>query len=187
MALWQCPRRAGVSSLGVGGTNVHIVLEEPPVSEASSDEGWTVLPLSARSPDALRAAASALAEALDGPVSPALARVAATLLAGREAAPYRLAIAAQDRNEAAKRLRAATRRRTPAPDNGRAVTWMMPGQGAQYPGMGVGLYAAEPQYKQWIDAGAKVLQPLIGEDICDITIGQSFAPEEAARAMRDGR
>src|SRR4029079_1647738 len=50
------PRRAGVSSLGIGGTNVDAVLEEPPAPRpGSSSRPWQQLLLSARTPEALEA------------------------------------------------------------------------------------------------------------------------------------
>ena len=49
-------RRAGVSAFGVGGTNVHVVLEEAPLtSTASAERAQQLLCLSARTPAALEA------------------------------------------------------------------------------------------------------------------------------------
>jgi len=77
------PRRAAVSSFGLGGTNVHAVLEAAPESEPSGpSRPWQLLTVSARTPTALEAQAGRLAERLEGGALD-LADVAFTLQAGR--------------------------------------------------------------------------------------------------------
>ena len=62
---WQpagIPRRAGVSSFGMGGTNAHVVLEQPPSPSPSGPSGpWQLLVLSAKTPAALDAMTDRLA------------------------------------------------------------------------------------------------------------------------------
>ncbi|MGK5643164.1 CurL C-terminal domain-containing protein, partial [Streptomyces sp. URMC 126] len=102
----DAPRRAGVSSFSVGGTNAHVVLEEPPPAPEPADTatGPELLVLSARTPTALQRSAEALAEALRADDAPALADAAHTLRAGRRAFPHRMAVVCRDRNEAAAAL-----------------------------------------------------------------------------------
>jgi amino acid adenylation domain-containing protein len=176
------PRRAGVSSLGVGGTNAHVVIEAAPHPAPCEDTGLHLLPLSAHGPEALTALRDALADRLAQPDAPALADVAATLRRGRRVLPHRLAVAAATPVEAAEALRAT--RPVTAKDAPRLV-FLFPGQGAQYPGMGSGLYASEPGYRRWIDAGAEILRPLLGRDLRPLLDGSTLAPDEAAAALRE--
>ncbi len=99
------PRRAGVSSVGIGGTNVHVVLEAAPGRPAAPAPGGPqLLPLSARTPEALAALAGRLAAALRAPGAPALADAARTLTTARTPQPVRGWVAARDHAEAAARL-----------------------------------------------------------------------------------
>ncbi len=188
---WQKRRAAGVSSFGVGGTNAHLVLTAAPADaehrahhiERSAPH---VFPLSARSPDALKLAAQELADVCDRADAPDLSRVAATLQHGRASEPLRLAIAATTPGEAALALRAARASKMPVSGTARIV-FLLPGQGAQYPGMGAGLYEAEPCYARVIDDGAEILRPLLGEDIRDVLLSRDMSPDAAARALRDTR
>src|SRR5207248_674429 len=86
-------RRAGVNSLGMGGTNVHVVLEEAPaLPEPAAARPWQLILLSARTPAALEAATDNLAGFLrHGAQSDAdLADVAFTLQVGRRRPGQRL-------------------------------------------------------------------------------------------------
>ncbi|MFE0593879.1 beta-ketoacyl synthase N-terminal-like domain-containing protein [Micromonospora echinospora] len=93
----QAPRRvAGVSSFGLGGTNAHVVVEQPPPAEpAEPSDGTYLLPVSARTPEALRAALTRLRTHLAGSATP-LADVAWTLATGRRAFGCRALVAATD-------------------------------------------------------------------------------------------
>ncbi|MBK9371593.1 MAG: SDR family NAD(P)-dependent oxidoreductase [Deltaproteobacteria bacterium] len=93
------PRRVGVSAFGMNGTNVHLVVEEPPRRPArASTPRAELIVLSARSETALRTKASQLADWLEreGRETP-LTDVAATLLLGRKAMDLRAFWVGQDR------------------------------------------------------------------------------------------
>ncbi|MEX0285289.1 MAG: amino acid adenylation domain-containing protein, partial [Paracoccaceae bacterium] len=159
------PRRAGISGFGIGGTNVHLVLEEAPAEdEPAKASGIPVLPLSAKSPEALVEQARALAESLD---RHALADVAYTLQEGRQQHGYRHAVAAKTTEDAIDRLRLLPVRSRKATDQPNVV-FMFPGQGGQYPGMGSGLYTTEPLYAEWIDRGLDHLAPALKADLAPL-------------------
>ncbi|HEX2092676.1 MAG TPA: beta-ketoacyl synthase N-terminal-like domain-containing protein [Longimicrobiaceae bacterium] len=106
-ASWEVPgpRRAGVSSFGIGGTNAHVVLEEPPALVASGPgRGWQLLTLSARTDAALAAMRDNLrAHLVTHPDLP-LADVAYTLHVGRAEMEHRLAAVCRDREDALRAL-----------------------------------------------------------------------------------
>ncbi|MCH9807192.1 MAG: SDR family NAD(P)-dependent oxidoreductase [Alphaproteobacteria bacterium] len=156
------PRRAGISSFGIGGTNCHVVIEEPPVRANQPAEKPTdnvapqpvVLPLSAKSPEALRDMASTLAKQLRKNPHPPLGDVAATLQSGRSQLPYRLAVPASTGQDASLALlcQASNLPTEPAEalSQGRIV-FVIPGHGSQYKDMGAGLYAACPAFRKHYD------------------------------------
>ncbi len=105
---WPGLRRAGVSSFGFGGTNVHVVLEQPPPVQAPRGEvGPLLLPLSAHDPAAMERMRRALAEHLRTAAPGAFADIAYTLQRGRIGRPLRAILQARDLAEALAALEAA--------------------------------------------------------------------------------
>jgi acyl transferase domain-containing protein len=162
------PRRAGVSSFGIGGTNVHVVLQEPPpLARTEHDAGWVLLPWSARSAEAADRLGVQLGDHLARNPGLALGDVAHTLRTGRRTYPHRRFAVCRDRDEAAALL-AAPGPVVPPIDslNGRPVAFLFPGGGAQYEGMGRGLYETEPVFRETLDRCAAILEPVLGFDVC---------------------
>ncbi len=137
----QSPRRAGVNSLGVGGTNAHVIVEEAPLPPTqATDAGCHVLTLSARTPASLDRLKSRWLEFLDAPPADfSLANAAFTTQVGRRAFEHRCAIAAADIDGLRSALQATSHARCAS---GKAVAesppvvMMFPGGGAHYPGAG---------------------------------------------------
>ncbi|MEW2390540.1 beta-ketoacyl synthase N-terminal-like domain-containing protein [Streptomyces venezuelae] len=164
-------RRAGISSFSVGGTNAHIVVEEPPLPVPSAaEEGPQLLVLSAHGDAALQRSGAALADCLRADEAPALADTAHTLRVGRPAYAHRMALVCHDRAEAVSALDGTgvtpvTVGRTdptgPTPD----VAFLFPGQGSQRLAMGRGLYGTQPAYRAVVDECAALLAPELGEDL----------------------
>jgi len=102
------PRRAGVSSFGFGGTNAHIILEEgpkAPLNEPRND--LQILPISAKTPQALEAIAFNLRKFLQDNPSLSLSDVAYTLQMGRKEWKYRKAFVCSDIRQAISLLSGA--------------------------------------------------------------------------------
>lgn len=102
------PRRAGVNSLGIGGTNVHAILEEspaPPQAAPRSPAGRWVLPLSTRHPKALRQMADRYAQLIARDAETHLEDLAFTAQVGRAGLPQRVAFVANSREDLRQQLK----------------------------------------------------------------------------------
>ncbi|THC51892.1 beta-ketoacyl synthase N-terminal-like domain-containing protein [Streptomyces sp. A1499] len=154
------PRRAGVSSFGIGGTNAHVVVEEPPAVPSApdaEDAGPRLLVLSANTPAALDRATADLARALRKDRGLGLPAVAQTLALGRRAHPYRRALVATDVRDAALALALgdAGRVLSADPADERPVLDLAPGTGA--PGHAAALYAEAAAFREHYDRCAAEL------------------------------
>ncbi|MET9294875.1 type I polyketide synthase [Streptomyces sp. NPDC003077] len=148
------PRRAAVSAFGVGGTNAHVVLQEPPPLPPSPPApDWQLLALSARDERALDELAASGARALRDLPDGRFADFARTLAVGRRRLPVRRAAVFRDRAHALAEwsTRPATPRPAPVGRAGR-VAFVLPGGGSQYPGMGRELYRDAPVFRETVDA-----------------------------------
>ncbi len=166
------PARAGVNSFGFGGTNAHVLLQEaPPTAEEPAPpatDGYSVLPLSARDPEAFPAIAAGLRERLaEGlPVGDA----AYTLAHRRQHLEQRLSVVydspkaldevlgAVARGESHPRAVAGTQRE----GLDRRLVWVFTGMGPQWWAMGRQLYASEPVYREVIDRCDQEIAALTG-------------------------
>ncbi|MFN0242928.1 MAG: type I polyketide synthase [Planctomycetota bacterium] len=163
------PRRAGINSLGVGGTNAHVIVEEAPTTEPSpSARPYQLITLSAKNRAALDQQSKNLAQHLRTHASQPLADVAFTLAKGRRAFAERRVLAASSHEEAAALLEALDTRRVfthSAPSTKTSVAFLLPGGGAQHPRMGRDLYDSEPVYRDHIDRGLAELRTRFGKDL----------------------
>ncbi|RFU11951.1 SDR family NAD(P)-dependent oxidoreductase [Rhodobacteraceae bacterium W635] len=177
------PARAGVNSLGVGGTNAHVVLEEAPRRAASEACDWPfqLLCLSAHGKASLDGNTDRLAAHLDG-TQDDLADIAWTLKEGRRAFEHRRVVVAETAQDAAAALRENDPRRVfthrqVADDP--EITFMFPGGGAQYVNMARDLYETEPVFADWMDRGLDVLEPNLDVDIRSLWLPAPDRAEEA--------
>ncbi|HEY6122371.1 MAG TPA: type I polyketide synthase, partial [Pyrinomonadaceae bacterium] len=166
------PRRAGVMSTGMGGTNAHVVLEEAPKLPASTDASPPhLLILSARTETALDQATDRLREFLNRNDSSNMSDVVYTLQTGRKAFSHRRYLVCENREDAVFSLGQVNSKRVLSnrPDNSHGpVILLLPGIGDHYVGMAHDLYETRTVFRQEVDRCARILKSQIGIDIRDI-------------------
>ncbi|MFD4695629.1 type I polyketide synthase, partial [Streptomyces sp. NPDC058463] len=172
-------RIAGVSSFGMGGTNCHLVLtgwEQPRPGAAGRPAGpgapvaW---PLSARTGEALRDQARRLSEHLADRADLHPADVGFSLATTRSAFDHRAVVVGRDRRELLGRLDSLVHaRQDPGVLTGAAepggTALLFTGQGAQRPGMGMGLHEAFPVFAEAFDAVCERLDPRLGRPLREV-------------------
>jgi len=162
------PRRAGVSSLGIGGTNAHVVLEEAPIVEPSShSRPYQLLTISAKSKTALEMVIANLIKYLQDHPDIKLPDFAYTLMVGRHKFNYRRSLVCQNVENAITTLQAQSQRTELCYQEAtnRPVIFMFPGQGTQYQNMTRELYGLEPVFHKHFDICAEILVNHLGLDI----------------------
>ncbi len=173
------PRRAGISSFGIGGTNAHVLLQQSPAPATRHLEAtaWQVLLQSAGSDDALAAARERLAAHLDAARGTVLADVAHTLATGRRHYAVRSAVVCRDIGDAPQQLRsAAIRARGVGPAR---VVWLFGGHGDQFRGMAASIYRNLPVFRSTLDECAAAFRAEAGIDLQCFLYGTSDADAEA--------
>ncbi|MGH3814777.1 MAG: SDR family NAD(P)-dependent oxidoreductase [Pseudonocardiaceae bacterium] len=159
-------RRAGVSSFGFGGTNAHAIVQEaPPRPVAHRPSAWSVLPLAAKTPDALEAMTAQLGAYLRAHPELDIADVAYTLQCRSGPFAHRSITVCRSTDDAARMLLDGESYTAQADTADRPVVFLFPGAGAHYDRMGLDLYRNEPVYRTVIDRSAEILQPVLGYDL----------------------
>lgn len=181
------PRRAGVNSLGMGGTNAHVIVEEAPsVAPSGPSRPWQLVLLSARTPQALESMSQRLhAHLLARPDLP-LADVAYTLQVGRKQMEQRAVVLCRDREDALAQLSGVLSIQSEKRSD-RPVALLFSGVGEQYPGMAGDLYEREPAFRECVDRCCLFLQQRFQLDLLplftSLVVAQHPGQEVDLRAM----
>ncbi|MEU7298429.1 beta-ketoacyl synthase N-terminal-like domain-containing protein, partial [Streptomyces exfoliatus] len=192
------PLVAGVTSVGMGGTNCHLVLSEwpdaaavttvddnpeRPASRTDTDAESLAWVLSGRGDKALRAQAARLRDHLAAHPELAAPEIARTLAHHRTAFTHRAVLVGADRNELLTALDAvADARVTPAAVQGsspravREAVFVFPGQGSQWAGMAAELLDSAPVFARVVEDCERALRPYRHWSLTDVLRGRPGAP-----------
>ncbi|WFE65048.1 type I polyketide synthase [Micromonospora sp. WMMD714] len=180
------PRRAAVSSFGIGGTNAHVVLEQVADTPVDTDEpaGHHPWILTARNTAALRAQAAKLHAHLTTHPHLTDSAVAHTLAANRTLFDHRAVVTGQDRDDRLTALQSLAGGEPAAGVRvGRAgvvrTAVLFTGQGAQRPGMGRDLYDRFTSFAQAFDAVCGQFDTTLPIPLRDVVFAAPASPHAA--------
>jgi amino acid adenylation domain-containing protein len=182
------PRIAGVSSFGVGGTNAHVILAEPPVPAVSGrSRSKQLFLLSAKSKTSLDAMTDNLRTWLETHPEASLADAAYTLQVGRRHFKHRRLIVGGSHGELIEAIANKDTNLTGTRELHEAapgVVFMFPGQGSQYVNMGRDLCASEPVFKQLFEHCCELFSTEFGTDLKAIIFPKAGDEEKAAEQLK---
>ncbi|HEY6328405.1 MAG TPA: beta-ketoacyl synthase N-terminal-like domain-containing protein, partial [Blastocatellia bacterium] len=187
----ESPRRAGISSFGIGGTNAHVIVEEAPALRPTRDSrDLQLLLLSARTPESLDRVTNNLLSSLKNNPEIDLSDIAYTLQVGRSTFNHRRILVAGGISDAIEALQNQQSGRvvtTTSEAHAPAVVFMFPGQGTQYPDMGVGLYQHEPEFKESFDICSELSRSYLGADLRSVVFRNGLGNDGLSDDGVDGR
>ncbi|QDQ14873.1 type I polyketide synthase [Streptomyces spectabilis] len=177
------PRRGGVSSFGISGTNAHVIVEQAPTAAPAEDTkaAEPVTPISAvpwlvsaRSPEALRAQAERLREHVTGHEGLDLVDVGWSLLSGRTAHEHRAVVLGRSHEEflaGLESLASGGPGTASGTVTGGRLAVVFTGQGSQRVGMGRELYETFPVFADALDEVCAHVDPLLERPLQSVMFG----------------
>ena len=174
------PRLAGVSSFGMSGTNVHLIIEQAPRLQTATptiERPLHILNLSARNQEALQSLAKSYEVFLDTYPEVSLTDLCFTANSGRSHFEHRLAIITSDKQELSNKLAKisageetsgvfsgilSSNRKSPK------IVFLFTGQGSQYVNMGRQLYETQPVFRRTLDKCEQILQSYLEKSLLDV-------------------
>jgi acyl transferase domain-containing protein/surfactin synthase thioesterase subunit len=165
------PRLGAVNSLGLGGTNAFVVLEEPPAaSERAGKPDLSLFTLSARTQAALRASIGRHRTWLTCDQTP-LPDICFTSTSGRMHFSVRFAAVVGSKEELREALAVeAANGGASQPTGERRLAFLFSGQASQYPRMGAELYRHQPVFRQEVDRCAEIVGNRLGQPLTDVLL-----------------
>jgi len=183
----EIPRRAGLSSFGIGGVNAHIVLEEPlekvKYQQNLSDRlerPQQILTLSAQTEKALRELATKYKTYLQSQTKTSLQDICFSANTGRTHFADKLAIVAESNSDLQEKLADFLEDnetngvvRGKAESQEKEIAFLFTGQGSQYVDMGRQLYETQPTFQKIIDQCNAILKEYLEVPLLEVIYSQS--------------
>ena len=180
------PLIMGVSSFGIGGTNAHVIIEEPPVREKSTSlpaELPELIVLSAKSGESLERRKQDLINfvALNRELN--IKDISFTLASGRNHMPFRSFIVASGTSEINAPGRFTDGKKD---DLISKIAFMFPGLRAQYTSMGKDLYNSSSLFRQILDECFEIIKSETGENFHSLLFDQTNNEDREVKLARTG-
>ncbi|MDJ1172323.1 type I polyketide synthase [Roseofilum sp. BLCC_M154] len=179
----EIPRRAGLSSFGIGGVNAHIVLEEPLEkvnNEPVLERPQQILTLSAQTEQALRELAENYQTYLESKAEASLQNICFSANTGRTPFAERLAIVAESNSDLQQKLGDFLKGdetnevvRGKAESKEKEIAFLFTGQGSQYIDMGRQLYETQPTFRKSLDQCHEILKKHLEVPLLEVIYSQS--------------
>jgi myxalamid-type polyketide synthase MxaB len=190
------PRRAGINSLGIGGTNAHAVLEQapdlPPLENAFV-RPQNILTFSARNEKALGELTQRYLAYLSSKPDADMNNVCFTANTGRKLFDHRLSVVGTDASNFAKSLQAHLNHASaPSVFSGQVagkkrpkIGFLFTGQGAQYLAMGRELFETQPVFRAELERCDQLFAPLLDLSLLEVMFAET-SESHATRLNQTG-
>ncbi len=200
------PHFVGISSFGFGGTNAHMVLENPSKAQTaerletskvfSMERPKHLFTLSAKNESALRELAQRYKTYLQSHPEVRLTDICYTVNTGRSHFDHRLAIITESTGQLRDKLSAVEEMemgKMTGYTKGKAsqfspkIAFLFPGQGSQYVGMGRELYQTQPIFRQTLERCDEILRAYLPKPLLEVLYQESDVQEERKIIVSRGR
>lgn len=175
------PFRAGISSLGIGGTNAHVIIEEPPkIHSKEETRDFQILTLSAKTEEALKEMSENLKDFLLQKEDLKIADAAFTLQKGRKDFDFRkFFLVPSDKSEAVKAINPNLGFSSKVLAQENNLVFLFSGGGTQYINMGKDLFESETLFREKILECAEIIKTAVNFDLIDIIYSSNNQTEKS--------
>jgi len=191
-------RRVGLNGFGFGGSNAHIILEEPPKKELlhhmKGADSISIIKISAKSEHSLHENIKTNLAYLKNNPNISMKDYVGTNNEGKADFPYRFTVYGSNREQIIERLQAYldTNNRVGistishdklTAQQDKKIVFLFTGQGSQYLGMGKELYDHNPTFKSAFDECDRLFQPYVNQSLADLIYSDKYSSKDIERTF----